>query len=180
MSKRTWTENEEKYRPDFDRALEARDRGERARAIELLLEVCDHLEARDTRLATHSHLQLSNLNKLEGDSESRLRHAIVAAQISPRFELASVALFHAMLGVGRTEDAMREMVRYVSAKDSPMYRELLGVGYSLELPMAELELAVEARKLLREREEENAEKSEPGWEKPEPGGEKPPRRPEPG
>ena len=168
MSKTTWTENEERYRADFDRALVARDRGERRTAIDILLSVCRNLQSGDRRLATHSHLQLSNLLNHESDPEGRLRHAAIAASISPRYELASLVLFHALLAVGRSEDAMREMVRYVSLKDSPMYREVLGVGYSLELPMPELELAVQARTLLRDRENDASAEETPEPEKPEP------------
>lgn len=144
-----WTENEARFLPLFARALGARDSGQLEKARAMLEFVLRKLGENDARLACKCELQVSYACKLLGDALGRLEHATRAVELAPRDELASMTRFHALLGCGERVLAMAECVRFLTHSDSPAYRELLSQGFGLDLPVDELELAVEARRLLR-------------------------------
>lgn len=56
------------------------------------------------------------------DSERHFREAVT---IAPTMELASLGLFNALDNLGRPVEAMREVVRFLSLRESVGYRELL-------------------------------------------------------
>jgi uncharacterized membrane-anchored protein len=60
-----------------------------------------------------------------GDSELALKYAEEAVTIAPRLELASTVLFSALNAVGRTRDAIREVLRLVTLRYSKEYDEFL-------------------------------------------------------
>jgi tetratricopeptide (TPR) repeat protein len=133
----------------FDEALVLRDRGELLRAIELLLDAAARSEADgDKRIAAHSHLQLAHIHKRLGHLEACERHCRRATSIAPKLELASLGLFHALDALGRFEEALEEMVRFLYLRDSDLYRELMSGGFSDDGPPSQLALLRTARRLL--------------------------------
>src|SRR5688572_22352688 len=134
----------------FDAALVLRDEGKYAEAIASLDSLTHLLDESDhqRRLLAHAHIQIAHMYKKLDNHISRANHLQIAVRIAPGLELASLALFHALIALNRFGDAMQEMVRYVSTSNSPGYRELLSEGYGDDLPPVERELAAKARAYL--------------------------------
>jgi tetratricopeptide (TPR) repeat protein len=148
MSKGTFTENESRVSPLFDRALELRDRGDHEEAIKLLETVVDRLTVEDKKLLPHAHAQLGHIHDILGNELLEEAHFRAAATLAPGWELASLALFHALMSLGRQEEAMNEMLRLVSRCDSDGYRELLEEGFSHRLSPAEHDVVGKVRAML--------------------------------
>lgn len=71
-----------------------------------------------------------------------------AAEVSPKNELASLGLFHALFESERRQPAYAEMVRFRAPRDSELYRELLSDGFDDVEFRAEI---VRAREFLQSR-----------------------------
>jgi hypothetical protein len=143
-------EHERSVAHEFDRGCELRDRGELAAAIDVFKDLIAKLRPDDTTVLVHSYMQLGNIYwKLDLDSEREdaFRQAVVA---SPRNELASLGLFHALGKLRRGTEGYREMIRLLALRDSALYRELLCDGYERTLVGEDLELVRQARELLEE------------------------------
>jgi tetratricopeptide (TPR) repeat protein len=148
----TLNETEKVFAGMFDQALQLRDRGEFVEAIALLEQLVTHLTEPGRRaptLLSHSHMQLGHIHRKLGNDLAREHHFRRAIEIAPHLELASLGLFHALEALGCSEEAMHEMIRYLTLRDSPGYRELLSEGFGEELTVREQELAAEARRLLQ-------------------------------
>jgi predicted Zn-dependent protease len=141
-------EHEKLLAQDFDRALAVRDTGDLAGARTLLLELVLRLTSSDTRLLAHSHMQLGNIAHKLGDAGGRVYHFTEAVKITPKLELASLGLFHALSTQGREKEAFQEMLRFLNAKDSEMYRELLCQGFGESLSAELQAMVTSARELL--------------------------------
>jgi hypothetical protein len=151
MTMASFTPNEDRLAPEFDRAMGMRDNGELAAALEFLRSLIERLNPDDQRLLTHSHLQCGHICTMLGDARGREEHFRAAVTIAPRMELASLAWFYSLFGSGRTEAALEEMVRFLLERDSPEYRELLsGDGYRDDLPPMQRTLANEAPRLVEQ------------------------------
>jgi tetratricopeptide (TPR) repeat protein len=118
----------------FDRALRLRDAGvfdegiETLRALNAVLDPVDErpLLLQSLLQIAHMHRELDNLEA----AEMALRRA---TRLSPKSELASLALFHTLWSLGRNREALLEMQRYVELKpNSEGYRELLEGGYDAD------------------------------------------------
>jgi tetratricopeptide (TPR) repeat protein len=133
--------------PLFDEAMKLRDAGAFDEAIALLERALTFLEPTDGLLA-HTHMQLGHISDKQNDHVKVERHFRLAVIAAPRNELASLGLFHALANLDRWEDAMTEMVRLVTMRDSARYRELLAEGFGSDLSPNLLRLAEEARRLL--------------------------------
>jgi len=148
---KTLNDHETELAPEFEKATALRDQGELGLAIDTLRALIDRLRPEDTRLTAHAYMQLGNLYTKLGLGSEREAAFRAAVEVSPRRELASLGLFHALMSLGRTTDAYQEMVRLLRLRDSQLYRELLSEGFegsSLEHEAAELVRV--ARGLLEE------------------------------
>ncbi len=135
----------ERHAEIFDRAMVLRDEGQYPAAIAVLIELIAELsDADQVLLKAHSLVQLAYLYKQTGDCVDRELHLRRATEIAPRFELASLSLFLALIALDRREDAFREMLRYVALKASPGYRELLSDEFMSGLSPEERALAEHA------------------------------------
>lgn len=144
------TTSTDQYTELFDRALVLRDEGEYQSAIAILEELVAMLPVpKHSRLKAHSLVQLARLYERCGRQHPRELHLRHAVQIAPKFELASLALFHALWDSDRRTDAIREMLRYLAIKDSPGYRELMNDGFASGLPAEERAVAEQAWGLLQ-------------------------------
>ena len=143
-----WTDREQKLLPEFDRALALRDNGELQTAYQMLSALIAVLDANDRRLLLNAHLQCGYISKLLHDEPSREAHFRQAVSVAPASELASLSLFHTLTSSNRENEALLEMVRFVSIKFSEEYYELLVEGYEDNLPPSERSLVQEARRLL--------------------------------
>lgn len=112
----------------FDRAMKCRDRGEWAEARRLLHDLLAQLDPDEKKLRAHSHLQLGNIAEHLDDFAEAEREFRRATQIAPKLELASMALFHALNEQSRAPEALDEMLRFATQRDSAMYRELVEEG----------------------------------------------------
>src|SRR5450432_4066582 len=155
-------DNEQPVSPMFDRAMELRDNGQLDEAIELLEQLLQELGPKDKRLSAHSHNQVGYIRKMQGrliDSERHFREAVTMAS---KMELASLGLFHALDNLGRHVEAMGEVVRFLSLRESLGYRELLsGDAFGDDVPDDERRLADVARTLLAKHREAQQARSEP-------------------
>jgi hypothetical protein len=131
----------------FDRALVLRDQRDFGGALALLEQLLSMLEPDHVILAAHSHTQIAHIYGYSSNHVAQEHHSRIATQLAPKFELGSLTLFFALLRLGRREEAICEMVRFVSLKDSAEYRELLANGFDSEVPH-EAELLGQARNLL--------------------------------
>lgn len=146
----TLNENEKRLAPEFERATSLRDEGNFDGAVEALRTLLGRLEAEDTRLTAHAFMQLGYIyGELQraADSEAAFRAAV---QVSPKRELASLGLFHALRKMGRTTEAYEEMVRLLRLRDSQLYRELLCDGFEEGVHGDDLKHVETARRLLDE------------------------------
>jgi tetratricopeptide (TPR) repeat protein len=113
----------------FDAALRLRDADDyKAAAVELETLVSDLYQADykgRTLLLTHSLMQLGYMHDKLGDHVQREVRFREAVELSPRSELASLGWFHSLLALRRTREAYAEVVRLLTVRDSPEYRELL-------------------------------------------------------
>ena len=145
----TLTENERLHSPTFDRAMELRDSGQPDEAIELLEHLLQQLRPDDKRLSAHSHRQVGHIRKMQGRLVDSERHFREAVMIAPKMELASLGLFHALRNLDRHVEAMEEVVRFLSLRESLGYRELLsGHAFGADVPDQERRLSDVARSLL--------------------------------
>lgn len=116
----------------FDKGLRLRDEGAFEDGIVILRALTTALDPVEERtLLAHTWNQIGHMRDCLGDLEAAelaFRHATA---IAPKLELASMGLYHALWGLGRKQDALREMERYVALRpNSAGYRELLETGYS--------------------------------------------------
>lgn len=79
-------------------------------------------------LVAHAHIQLGNfLDEDTGSFAAGEAHFRAATELLPDNELASIALFHALFGQRRRDEAFAEAIRVLSLRTepSPLYAELL-------------------------------------------------------
>src|SRR5688572_30702685 len=65
---------------------------------------------------------------LEGDTAEAVHWFARARDLRPTCELTSVALFHALYGLGRLDEALEEAGRFCLIRESPRYGELFELG----------------------------------------------------
>lgn len=110
---------------DFEAALKLRDAGSYREGIALLEKVVVRLTLTDQRLMAMSHMQIAFMYGQMGNQLAAEHHFRVATCINPQSELASLGLFHALIGLLRIRDAMSEMLRFLQLRDSSQYRDLM-------------------------------------------------------
>jgi tetratricopeptide (TPR) repeat protein len=127
-----WTENEERYRAMFDDALRLRDEGNNAEAIRMLEAVIEGLTAADRRLLSAAHGICGQLMGRVGDVLAAERHFRRAVDAMPRWDLASLGLFHVLLRQKLVDEALAEAERYSELKVCDDYRMLMRAADFLE------------------------------------------------
>jgi tetratricopeptide (TPR) repeat protein len=151
MTNSEMTEEEDRFeRGLIDRALQARHEGRIDDALALCEEALARLPSDRHRRRALVHCEMGNLFKnYLGDLGRAAEHFRESTKLAPRAELPSLGLFHVLFKLGQLTEALREIVRFVSLKDSAEYRELLnGGGYRSELEPEDRALADEARARL--------------------------------
>jgi predicted Zn-dependent protease len=157
-----WTDNERAHVADFDRALALRDANDLPAALALLQTLVGTLTQSDARMLLHAHLQIVNiLERLDRTRDAEV-HARFAVQLAPRAELASLALFHVLVSLRRSTEALREALRFLTARESLGYREVFaGDAYTKDAPAEQRELAKDARRLLAKHRDEQRTRTTP-------------------
>jgi hypothetical protein len=143
-----WTETETALLPLIDEAYRLREKGDLDAAARLCRQVIAQLDVADRRLLSAARLELGHLARLSQDHEAARREFAEAVTASPRWELASLALFHSLLDLDRWKEALKELLRFVSLRDSAAYRELLSEGFGTDLALDLREIANRARARL--------------------------------
>ena len=100
----------------FDAALLVRDQGDAAGAIALLERALREPDVARP-IAVHAHLQLGHLR----GSAAGLHEYRRAVELGPRVELASFALFVALLKADRWPEALDELLRLLALRPSGYY-----------------------------------------------------------
>lgn len=148
----TSTDTEAALLAEFERATSLRDRGEFESALRVLTDLAAKLQPEQTRLRVHTLMQLGNVYGRLGRIDDSAAAFRAAVEVSPRRELASLGLFHALVALGRHRDAYEEMLRLLRLRDSELYRELLVDGFEDGVDVADRPLIAAARALLEEHE----------------------------
>lgn len=148
-------DTEVRLRTAFDIAMELRDRRDFDGSLKILLSIEAYLgevESQDkwqSRFLTHVSIQMGNVcNKLSRTSDA-ITHFRRAVELSPRHELSSLGLFHALISADSCLQAAQEMVRYLLLRDCRDYRDILAGGFGAHQAPDVADLADRARTLLR-------------------------------
>lgn len=149
LAKATLTPGELAVSADFDRALQLRDAGAYHEGIDLLESVVSRLGPADRRLVVMSRIQIAFMHGQRGDHPAAAHHFRLATSLDPESELASLGLFHALIRLVQTRDAMLEMVRFLRLRASSEYHDLMHGDFGDVLEPALASLRDEALQLLR-------------------------------
>jgi hypothetical protein len=149
LAKATLTPGELAVSADFDRALQLRDVGAYQEGIDLLESVVSRLGPADRRLVVMSRIQIAFMHHQRGDHSAAAHHFRRATSLAPESELASLGLFHALIRLVQTRDAMLEMVRFLRLRASSEYHDLMHGDFGDVLEPALASLRDEALELLR-------------------------------
>ena len=104
----------------FDEALRLRDQGNLGGAHDILSQLCK------SDAATAAMFAVLGDVLWEMDCLSDAIHTFYrVTEMSPRSEVASLALFHSLFQAGRQDEAFGEMRRFLSIADSTEYETLL-------------------------------------------------------
>jgi len=147
---KTWTDNEESLRPQFDEALDARHQGNTAAAITLCYKLLDKLTSLDKRLLVGVHNELGYIYSCREDYDNAAAHFRKSTEVSPLSETASLGLFHSLFREEHVQEALLEAVRFLSLRDSGEYRSMFTAEGALrgDLSPPARALANKARQLL--------------------------------
>jgi hypothetical protein len=106
----------------FDRALQLRDGGSLEDAAAALEELTK--TPTDQRMHALAQLQLGQVLEQLGRDREAVAKFRAAADTTPRMEAASVALFRCLEKVGEHVEALCEAFRFLTLRESVVYREL--------------------------------------------------------
>lgn len=105
----------------FEEALRMRDSQDYQGAASLLEALCAENPAMPGLWGT-----LGDVHQRNGSLGEAVEAFRRATELSPRSELASISLFHALVQLGKGESALEEMRRYMKlVPNSPEYRLLI-------------------------------------------------------
>ncbi len=148
----------------FEDATAARDKGELKESVRLLRELLDVAPSSERDLLTATYQQLGYiLGSLEqpSDAEAAVACFAKAVEMSPRSELSSLGLFHALDDAGRHDDALAEGVRYLALRASDDYRAMFNAELGDEVTERGRELISQGRAHLARWEQERG-RPDPG------------------
>ena len=109
----------------FDDAMKLRDAGDLVAARRLLGSLVEQLTPEDNRMLSYAHAQLGLISKQLGDHAAQEVHYRVAVENTPWYDVASLALFHTLYDQKRRTEAFTEMVRFLRARPSKRYAEMV-------------------------------------------------------
>ena len=105
----------------FAKAMRLRDEEDFASARDTLLELVN--EAEDNAVVD---LMLGHMHEMLNDPDEAAVSYAEAARLRPRWELASIGLFHMLFDLNRKDEAKTEMSRFLKlGKESPLYDALI-------------------------------------------------------
>ena len=136
----------------FDEALAARHAGRKDKAFHLCVRALALVPAdqRQYEAGINGELGYIQLKRgILGSAEGYYQRATV---LSPKSQLASVGLFHALFKQNKVEEALNEILRFVTLRDSVEYRELLRTGFRDDVADDYREIADRARRHLERHE----------------------------
>ncbi len=113
-------EEKSEIEPEFNRALRLRDSGDWLGAAAIL----ERIDAEYPNKAAVLGMWGSIYFHLK-DWERAIALYRRTVSLSPKSELASLCLFHSLRNVGKYEEALVEMGRFLSVSDSAEYRQLI-------------------------------------------------------
>jgi predicted Zn-dependent protease len=104
----------------FEAALRSRDQGDYAAAQAALEELLPERPG-----STALHAALADVYWEQGKLPEAVACFRRATTLNPTSETASLGLFHCLWEMGRQEEALGEMDRFLKVADCPDYREIL-------------------------------------------------------
>jgi len=134
----------------FQAGLDARRAGNYLGAHSIYADLLAADDGSDTKVRAMLHRELGYVSLERGEYSLALSFYERAVELRPRAPTGSLGLFHTLLELGRTREALEEMLRFVRLKDSAEYRELLSEGFAADLPVALRWIADAARVQLGE------------------------------
>ena len=132
----------------FREGAEARLDGRLDDAIALFSQSLEECPRDDEKLLGAIHGMLSSVERKQGKPDIAEQYSRRAIKYLPSSQLASVGLFHALWDQGKCAEALGEVVRLVSLRDSQHYRELLSCGFCDGLSAELLALVDKTRNTL--------------------------------
>jgi predicted Zn-dependent protease len=115
------TMTKEEFEEQLGKALDLQSNDRIDESLELLYQ----LEETGIRQAAVQGMIGSLLYLRKGDAAKAMKYLKKATDVSPRSEMASVSLFHALFDMGKTDGAFDEMRRFTAITDSEEYRRIL-------------------------------------------------------
>jgi tetratricopeptide (TPR) repeat protein len=109
-----------KIEPEFNRALQLRDKGDLIGAASIF----ERLDKENPNQSVILGMWASIYFHLE-DWKKALPLYQRTTQLKPKSELASFGLFHSLWNLGKQDEAFSEMRRFLSISDSEEYRQLI-------------------------------------------------------
>jgi tetratricopeptide (TPR) repeat protein len=107
----------------FDSAIELREKGELRDAVEILIKIVDNF-SNDSRISgVYGVLGgvYSDLNEHEKAFENFKKATI----LNPKSELASLGLYISYVELGKDEEAIGELIRYLNSNPAKLYKDTL-------------------------------------------------------
>ncbi len=111
----------EKFEEQFNEALRLQSEGKSDEALDLLREL--------EKTGIYKPAVLGMIGNIlyvyKKDVKQAIDYLRETIKLSPKSEMASLGLFHALFDLHRTDEAFNEMRRFMSISDSEEYRRLL-------------------------------------------------------
>lgn len=133
----------------LDEVIAARVRGDTTAAIEGSQRLLAMVDAQDSFHYGWAHGELgAAFLFVVRDFAQAERHYREAVAVLPRSVIVSRGLFHSLFNQGRCVDALREVLRLVTLRDSAVYRDLLTDDVVDGFPPDARAIAKEAQRVL--------------------------------
>ncbi len=132
----------------FNRALKLRDQGRRLASLAIFNRLIESYPTKPAVWGMRGHVL-----DLLGRTAEALASFREAVWLSPSSDVASRALFHALIKVGRVDDAFLEAARYLNGRESAEYHTLMSELLNRELRKTRIGVKTDvavAGRLLRE------------------------------
>lgn len=142
--------NDPPIEDEIDKALAARHSGNFEAAKQILTRLAANPKTSEKWVAFCCN-ELGYIATLQGDDVVAEVHLRRAVELRPRVEIVSLQLFHVLRRRHGIDAAVGEALRFVSASDSPEYRELFSEAYCNALPARVRGEAHAVREILEKR-----------------------------
>ena len=132
----------------FREGAAARLEGRLEDALRLFRQSLEECPPQDRKLLGGINGMIGAVERKRGSLTSAEKHSRIATTLLPRSQLASVGMFHSLWDQEKRREALDEVIRLVSLRDSEHYSELLSHGFRDDLGVELLALADRARAIL--------------------------------